>query len=144
MSFLDEAGRPTIVERAMILPPQSFMGAVDDATRLSLVQASPFYAKYSKAVDRWSAFEQIEQENETAAKEEAAQEKAQEQAQEQAALEKERAALEKQRQRAMGRRPGRPRKTALEKATDSAMTTIGREVGKSFLRTIFGTLFRSK
>ncbi len=33
VSVLDESGVPTIVERCKILPPQSQMGAIDDATR---------------------------------------------------------------------------------------------------------------
>ena len=41
ISFLDEHGAPGVVERATILPPQSFMGAVSDAERSGRNAAAP-------------------------------------------------------------------------------------------------------
>ena len=59
VSFLDEEGIPTIVERARILPPQSKMGEADDGMIASLVAASEFEAKYRESHDRESAYEII-------------------------------------------------------------------------------------
>ena len=59
VSFLDEDGIPAIVERANILPPQSLMGAADDAEIDNMVKADEFYLKYNESVDRESAFEII-------------------------------------------------------------------------------------
>ena len=55
LSFLDENGAPGVVERATILPPQSFMGAIDEATRKAVIQSSPFYGVYEPAVDDGAA-----------------------------------------------------------------------------------------
>ena len=57
VSFLDENGAPTMVEKATILPPQSFMGAIDDETRNQFIEASPFNGVYDEIVDRQSAYE---------------------------------------------------------------------------------------
>jgi DNA helicase HerA-like ATPase len=62
ISFANEKGEPTVVEKATILPPQSDMGSIDGATRLMCLARSPFNGKYEEAVDRESAFEQITQE----------------------------------------------------------------------------------
>lgn len=59
VSFLDEEGIPTIVERANILPPQSLMGAVEDEEIDRIVKTDEFYLKYNESVDRESAYEII-------------------------------------------------------------------------------------
>ena len=57
VSFLDEGGAPTIVQRALILPPQSFMGAIDNALRQQCIEKSPMYGKYDTRIERQSAYE---------------------------------------------------------------------------------------
>ena len=59
ISFQNEKGEPNIVERAIILPPQSMMGAIDDSTRLMVMNNSLFKGKYDVLVDRESAYEKI-------------------------------------------------------------------------------------
>ena len=59
VSFLDEKGIPTVVERAKILPPQSLMGSADSSEVERIIKADEFYLKYSEAVDRESAYEVI-------------------------------------------------------------------------------------
>ena len=59
VSFLDEKGIPTVVERAKILPPQSLMGSADFSEVERIIKADEFYLKYSEAVDRESAYEVI-------------------------------------------------------------------------------------
>jgi len=59
VSFLDEDGAPGIVERATILPPQSSMEAIDEATRAEELKYSPFAGVYDQPVDRESAYEQL-------------------------------------------------------------------------------------
>ena len=51
VSFLDEHGAPGVVERATILPPQSFMGAVSEEIRVRNIESSPLWGKYDKAPD---------------------------------------------------------------------------------------------
>ena len=57
VSFLDEEGIPTIVERAKILPPQSMMGIADESSVNSVILSDEFSLKYQEDVDRESAYE---------------------------------------------------------------------------------------
>ena len=80
VSFLDEKGAPSMVERAKILFPLSQIGAVTDGQRLDIIKMSRIYGKYDKPIDRESAFEVLmaeaeqqlaEKQEEAAANEEA-------------------------------------------------------------------------
>ena len=59
VSFLDEHGAPGIVERATILPPQSYMGAITAEERARVLEESPLCGVYDHAVDDDSAFEKL-------------------------------------------------------------------------------------
>jgi DNA helicase HerA-like ATPase len=59
VSLLDEKGRPSITERALIVPPGSQIGPIDDAARAELIASSPLAGVYEKAVDRESAYEKL-------------------------------------------------------------------------------------
>ena len=59
VSFLDEKGRPTIVERAFVCPPKSQIGPITPEQRKLLLQNSLVAGQYEKAVDRESAFEKL-------------------------------------------------------------------------------------
>lgn len=59
ISFLDESGAPCVVDRATILPPQSFMNAIDDDLRRTFIETSPLYGVYDEPVDRQSAYEML-------------------------------------------------------------------------------------
>ena len=59
VSFLDEKGRPNVVERAYILPPASRIGPIDVRERTAVMAASPVAGAYEKAVDRESAYERL-------------------------------------------------------------------------------------
>ncbi|STW31979.1 nucleotide triphosphate hydrolase domain-containing protein [Klebsiella michiganensis] len=61
ISFLDEKGSPSIVERAMVIAPCSRMGPVTDDERNGLLNHSPLYGKYEEEIDRESAFEMLQQ-----------------------------------------------------------------------------------
>ena len=61
VSFLDEAGRPSIVERAMMLPPHSQIGPLTDDEREVLIKKSTLYGKYENYFDRISAYEILEE-----------------------------------------------------------------------------------
>lgn len=66
ISFLDEKGRPGIVERAMVIAPGSRMGPVTRDERNGLINHSPLYGKYDEPLDRESAFERLRKEVQTA------------------------------------------------------------------------------
>ena len=59
VSFLDEKGRPTVVERAYILPPASRIGPITPDERKAAMAASPVAGVYDKEVDRESAYEKL-------------------------------------------------------------------------------------
>ncbi|HEX5674704.1 MAG TPA: helicase HerA-like domain-containing protein, partial [Azonexus sp.] len=59
VSFLDEKGRPNVVERSMIFPPASRLGPLTAEERKAVIVASPFHAVYDLTVDRESAYEKL-------------------------------------------------------------------------------------
>jgi uncharacterized protein len=59
VSFLDEKGRPGMVERVYVLPPASRMGPISPDERKAIVNASPVAGVYEKAIDRESAYEKL-------------------------------------------------------------------------------------
>ncbi|MBQ7558030.1 MAG: DUF853 family protein [Lachnospiraceae bacterium] len=138
VSMLDESGTPTIVERAMILPPQSRMGGITDQERDTLIKESLLYSKYESAVDPDSAYEFLERmgiEAEERAREEA------EAAEEEKRLAKEEAAAQKAREKEEAaalrkqemeeRKAANAKKRAAKSVGNSVAGTVGREVGKS-------------
>ncbi len=61
ISFLDEKGRPNIVERAMIFPPASRLGPLTPEERQAEIDASPLLGKYHDGIDRVSAHEVLKE-----------------------------------------------------------------------------------
>ncbi|WP_153114879.1 helicase HerA-like domain-containing protein [Rhodocyclus tenuis] len=59
VSFLDEKGRPAVVERAFVLPPASRIGPLSADERQTHIRASAIYGHYEAAVDRESAYEKL-------------------------------------------------------------------------------------
>nr|MBP9642750.1 DUF853 family protein [Budvicia sp.] len=59
ISFLDEKGRPNVVERGFVIAPCSRMGALTDDERNNLVNHSPLYGRYEDMIDRESAYEKL-------------------------------------------------------------------------------------
>ena len=113
VSFLDEKGAPSIVQKAKILFPLSQIGAITTEQRNAINASSRISGKYETTVDRESAFERIVKQREIAEK----------QAEEEAAKvaeEKE----EKRRQKEESRKSKR---------------SSGRNTGKSIFTTVIGT-----
>ncbi len=59
VSFLDEKGRPGIVERAFILPPTGQIGPITPEQRQKLIDNSLVAGVYEKTRDRESAYEML-------------------------------------------------------------------------------------
>jgi len=59
LSLLDEKGRPSITERAFVLPPGSQIGPITIAQRRALMQNSLVAGAYEQAIDRESAYEKL-------------------------------------------------------------------------------------
>lgn len=137
VSFLDEDGRPGMVERALILPPQSKFGTIEDELRFKIMNESLLKGKYDREIDRESAYELIHEKlirDEERRKEE----------EERIAAQKEALAAEKAAAAAKKKTTSRSyqRQTPVEKATNAVMSTIGREVGRTLIRGILGSLKR--
>ena len=134
VSFLDENGAPGVVERAWILPPQSKMGTIPDDVRKRVIDNSDLFIKYSQIIDRESAYELLAKDDaaKLAAAEKEAAEKAEAEAAEKAAKEAEKAAKAKKKEKSFLTK-------AVERTASSAMSTIGRELGRSIIRGIFGS-----
>ena len=59
VSVLEEKGAPSIVQQVDILPPQSYIGPIEDNYRAELMSISSLRGKYRDAVDRESAYEML-------------------------------------------------------------------------------------
>src|SRR6185295_8518494 len=57
VSLLDEKGRPSMVERAFVLPPRSRIGPVTTQERTATIKRSLVAGTYEQLVDRESAYE---------------------------------------------------------------------------------------
>jgi DNA helicase HerA-like ATPase len=59
VSLLDEKGRPSVVERAFILPPASRIGPLTETERTAIICSSDISGRYEETADRESAYEII-------------------------------------------------------------------------------------
>jgi len=59
ISFLDEKGRPHMVERCFIIAPGSRLGPLSAAERKAAIEGSVIYGHYEEIIDRESAFEKL-------------------------------------------------------------------------------------
>lgn len=59
VSFLDEKGMPSPVERALVLPPQSDLTPLSADARNAKFQSDDLYPTYKDMVDNYSAFEAL-------------------------------------------------------------------------------------
>ena len=126
VSFLDEKGAPSIVERAKILFPLSQIGAITEGQRLDIIKQSRIYGKYDTMVDRESAYEILMKEAE----------------QQQLALEEEKAAKEEEKAAA---KAGKTAKAEKQKAgiTSKVWKAVVTAV-TSTLATVLGTYVSNK
>jgi hypothetical protein len=145
VSFIGDDGAPTVVRKAKVLPPQSYLGAIDDMLRATVISMSDLANKYRDMIDRDSAYEflqrlQIENtkklEEEQRAKEEQKEAQRQEkQAEKQAEREAKLAEKEAQRQAKEAQKDAMKKKDAIKKGVASvagtAAGTIGRQLGKT-------------
>ena len=59
ISLLDEKGRPSVVERAYVIPPGCRLGPVSKEERGEVMRGSAVAGTYDKTVDRESAYEKL-------------------------------------------------------------------------------------
>jgi hypothetical protein len=138
VSFLDEKGVPAIVERALVMPPQSMIGPAGEEKIASLVSASLLYSKYKTSLDRESAYEMLASKYEQQKKEELDLEE--EEAAEKLEAEKEKEAAAKAKVAAA--KAKKKASSPIGKAVSSAMSSAGREIGRSLIRGLFGNFLK--
>jgi DNA helicase HerA-like ATPase len=140
VSCLDEKGRPSITERAFIVPPGSKLGPITAEERKIVIESSAIYGHYEKLVDRESAYEKLTQrvaESAQPAKSVASSGTQQAPPAESGGL---LGALGNILRGSTGPRGGR-REGAVEAATKSAARAIGSQVGREIIRGVLGSIF---
>jgi DNA helicase HerA-like ATPase len=122
VSVLQNGGVPSVVDRTLLSPPASHMGAITAGERRVAVNSSPLTGRYDKPVDRESAHELLRERAEKAAKQ------AQEREAEDAASAPKRAS---------------PRRQSIGEAFIKSMArTFGSQIGRQLMRGILGSMKR--
>jgi uncharacterized protein len=136
ISFLDEEGVPSVVERAYILPPKSKIGPASDAEFLRrYIDGSFIRHKYQNSVDRYSAYEMLTRKAES--RQEGAPVRTKE-----VVKDKESRTSNKTTQEKTTRQKTAKRKTdsAFDRLVKSAASAIGSQLGRQLLRGMLGSL----
>ena len=60
VSFLEDKGAPSIVERTLVRPPSARLGPITPDERRKIIADSPVRGQYDKTVDRESAYEKLQ------------------------------------------------------------------------------------
>jgi DNA helicase HerA-like ATPase len=118
ISFLDEKGRPGVVERALVCPPQSQIGPIDPEKRQAIIKDSVLYGHYEKTIDRESAYELLKGRAEAASQ-----------------------AAEELSEREEPKKTGRKRDTLMETVVKSAVRSMGSTMGRQIIRGVLGSIF---
>ncbi len=116
VSTLAADGTPNIVERVFIKPPLSRLGAINDAEREDIINASPLHNRYSQSVDRDSAYEELTR------RAHEAQEEAQHQIPE------------------LKEAPARRTDSIFESMVKSTMRAAGSQLGRQIVRGVLGSI----
>jgi uncharacterized protein len=126
VSFLDEKGIPTPVERAFIIPPASRIGPVTDAERGTVMQKSIVAGVYDAVKDRESAFEILSKRVEESAAKETEEKEGKE-------------GFDWGGMFGGGKKASRS-DTVLESAAKSVARAAGSQLGRSLIRGILGSI----
>ena len=145
VSFIEDDGAPAMVRKAKVLPPQSYLGAIDDMMRAAVISMSDLAGKYKDMVDRDSAYEflqrlqvEISQKQEEERQAEIERKEAEKQVEiERKEAEKQAKAAQKEaeRQAKEAEKEEKKKKDAIKKGVaavaGTAAGTIGRQIGKT-------------
>ena len=137
VSFLDEKGAPSMVERAKILFPLSQIGAVTEDQRAQIIKQSRLWGRYDNPIDRESAYEIL-----VAATAEAERQKAEIEAQEKA--EKEAALQAKEQAKAEKEAKKKAKNSIASKVLKSIITAVTGVVAASVADSVSGKVSGTK
>lgn len=144
VSFLDDKGVPSMVEKVVIIPPEGHVGAIGDMERQTIIKQSVVFGAYENMEDNRSAFEVLTEQlsAEQEAKEAAVKQK--EELVRQKEAEKQRKELEKQQQAEQRRKQkeqdelfGGMAKMMKTKAKREVVNTLFK-IGRGLLGTLLG------
>jgi hypothetical protein len=149
VSCLDEKGRPSVVERALIVPPGGQIGPIDANQRRQLIQNSLVAGVYEKTVDQESAYEILKARTAENAQqaEAAAQAKIEAKAAAEAPAEGGGGGLGGLFGGLLGGATGaggRKREGVVEALAKSAARSVGSQVGRAIIRGVLGSLLGGK
>lgn len=151
VSFLDEEGRPSIVEKAIIVPPKSMIGTISEERRLFLINSSPMFQKYNTMIDRESAYELLQIKNQEKLQEENSlkeeklrtvemKEEEKSRLANEKELEKERKEQEKIRIAHEKAKEKSRKNNPLNKVAKTTLNTVTGDIGRSIARGLLGNL----
>ncbi|MEK6245271.1 MAG: helicase HerA-like domain-containing protein, partial [Pseudomonadota bacterium] len=123
VSFLDEQGRPNIVERCFVVPPGSHLGPISDDERRKVIESSLVYGHYEKSVDRESAYEKLKNRTEEKPK-----------------VQTTPNVFSDVLFGKTGPRGGKQSEGLLEAMAKSAARTVGSQVGREIIRGVLGSI----
>ncbi len=118
VSMLDEKGAPSIVRRALIVPPHSKLGAITPDERRQVIQSSIIAGHYEAAVDRESAYEMLKVRREQTAD-----------------------AVQQQKEESAPSPLAKEASNILGAAATSAARSIGSSLGRQIMRGVLGSIF---
>lgn len=111
VSFLDETGKPSVVERTMICPPQSSFDILNSSELQQMISTHPQYTYYAQAIDRESAFEMLSSKiNQSMVEAKPA------------------------------KKTGKTQKTFVQKTIDNTVNQFSREIGRTIVRSFLGAI----
>ncbi len=125
VSFLDEKGAPTPVERVFVCPPESRIGPATDVERKQVMAQSLVVGVYDKLVDRESAYEILKQRAEQASAATQAQQQEESSGFDLGGI--------------LGGKTSRS-DSVLESAAKSAARAIGSQLGRAIIRGVLGSI----
>jgi DNA helicase HerA-like ATPase len=141
VSFLDEKGIPSMVEKAKIMPPQAQIGPITPEERTAIIRRSVIAGVYEREVDRESAFEILQTRINTQLKQtqDAFEQKEREKA------EIERAKIEAREEKDRAKNTDTGLFGDLTKVVGRTVTQqVGGQLGRALVRGLLGGLFGGK
>lgn len=137
VSVLDAGGSPTVVERILIVPPESRIGPLTAEERVNVMARSPYKNIYDKAIDRESAYEVL--------KARALQQVEAKQAGEDRVLKQpSKPAPKTPAEKAAKPAPRSNRQGVVETMAKSVARSVGNSLGRQIMRGILGSLLGGK
>ena len=129
VSVMGDDGSPQPVQQTLIAPPEGRIGPLSDEERMAVMQRSPMRGRYDASMDRQSAYEMLKQRAEIAQIAETVRLDE---------LESEKLQRQAQRRQTSG---GRQRQTVGEAMIKSAARSIGSSLGRQIIRGVLGSIF---